>query len=115
MNSPIAYQPTAKSLMFLSGDPSQVEKGSQTVDHGSCEGHSHKHACARRKLKMATIISFALAAVGICTFVLLCYYDTANDGLGGAMSFWKRALGSGNGTTGDQSPFTRDKRECIVD
>lgn len=114
MNIPISYQPTAKSRMFLSGDPSQNEKSPQTTGCGDHDGHSHQHECTRRKLRIASIMSLVLAALGVLTFIFLCYLDVAGDEIGGSMSFLKRAIGSGNsnnGTTGDETPFVRNKCE----
>jgi hypothetical protein len=110
MNVPIAYQPTAKSCMRLSADPSLQEKALQT---GTCAEHDHPHRPCRttrlRKLRLATM---ALAALGISVFIIFSYLDATGGEFGGSMLFWKRALG--NNDTGDnQTPFVRNKRERI--
>jgi hypothetical protein len=107
MNVPIAYQPTAKSFMRLSADPSLQEKALQT---SKCAEHDHYHRpCTRRKLRMATLMSLGLAALGISVFIIFSYLDATGGEFGGSMLFWKRALGHDTGD--NQTPFVRNKCE----
>ncbi|KIM30620.1 hypothetical protein M408DRAFT_288517 [Serendipita vermifera MAFF 305830] len=113
---PIACQPAARCSMLLSGDGLQADE--KATQRGYCKNHdqhSHKSACARRKIRMATIISLVLAAIGVGTFILLCYLDVTGEDYGGMISFWKRAVGTGNTTsTAGDGPFVRNKLWIIV-
>ncbi|KAG9054133.1 hypothetical protein FS842_006118 [Serendipita sp. 407] len=87
MSAQILSQPIAKGLMVVSTDGLYDEKRLQTVDGGHAAEHHHK--CARRKFRMAAIISLGLSLLGIIALCALAALDPTGDDLG--ISFWRRA------------------------
>ncbi|KAG8821171.1 hypothetical protein FRC19_008203 [Serendipita sp. 401] len=107
MSAQILSQPIAKGLMVVSTDGLYDEKRPQTVDGGHAAEHHHK--CARRKFRMAAIISLGLSLLGIIALCALAALDPTGDDPG--ISFWRRAVGD---STSDQGPFVKNKLYIIV-
>ncbi|KAG8767942.1 hypothetical protein FRC15_005373 [Serendipita sp. 397] len=107
MSAQILSQPIAKGFMFVSTDGLYDEKRPQTVDGGHVAEHHHK--CARRKFRMAAIISLGLSLLGILALCALAALDPTGDDLG--ISFWRRAVGD---STNDQGPFVKNKRKLMI-
>ncbi|KAG8840570.1 hypothetical protein FRC20_005546 [Serendipita sp. 405] len=107
MSAQILSQPIAKGLMVVSTDGLYDEKRLQTVDGGHAAEHHHK--CARRKFRMAAIISLGLSLLGIIALCALAALDPTGDDPG--ISFWRRAVGD---STSDQGPFVKNKRKLMM-